>query len=222
MPRFRDTRLYDLAAVTPLILWYGLGVKGLIPQIALEAKEVWAGFAPALAFKLASQCVSLIFLGLQIVLFLVRRLPAAKHEGILPRLAALAGANLQLLFLALPLAAPALAVSAVSTLLVVAGTGGAIVAAGWLGRSFSVFPQVRGLVTSGPYRFVRHPLYLTEIIATLGAMLQFAEPWSILIALASLAAQFPRMHYEERILAGTYPEYRDYAARTWRLVPGLY
>lgn len=222
MRPFRDTKLYDLAAVAPLILWYGMGVKGLLPQITAEAGALWHGFAWDVAFKLAARGVSLAFLGLQILLFLIRRLPQARLAGVLPRLAALIGANLQLLFLALPLAAPSLAVSAVSTALVVTGTGGAIVSAAWLGRAFAVFPQSRSLVTSGPYRYVRHPLYLAEQIATLGAMLQFAMPWSVVIAAASLAAQFPRMHYEEKILGETYREYRAYVARTWRLIPGLY
>jgi protein-S-isoprenylcysteine O-methyltransferase Ste14 len=53
----------------------------------------------------------------------------------------------------------------------------------WLGRSFSIFPEGRELVTHGPFSVVRHPLYLTEQIAALGTMLQFNQPWSLLLAL---------------------------------------
>ncbi len=60
------------------------------------------------------------------------------------------------------------------------------------------------------------------MIATLGTALQFAQPWAALIALGSIAAQFPRMHYEEEILRATYPDYAAYEARTSRLIPGLY
>ena len=37
-----------------------------------------------------------------------------------------------------------------------------------------------------------------------------------------VAAQFPRMHFEEDILRKTFPEYELYCGRTWRLIPGLY
>jgi protein-S-isoprenylcysteine O-methyltransferase Ste14 len=109
-----------------------------------------------------------------------------------------------------------------SASLVIAGAVASTYVGGWLGRSFSIFPQARHLVTRGPYRFIRHPLYVAEQIATFGVMLQFAQPWSIVVALASVATQFPRMHYEEQVLSEAYPSYRDYAARTARLIPHIY
>jgi protein-S-isoprenylcysteine O-methyltransferase Ste14 len=91
-----------------------------------------------------------------------------------------------------------------------------------LGRAFSILPQARQFVSSGPYRFVRHPLYLAEQIATWGLMLQFEQPWAVLIALGSLALQFPRMRFEEEILQQVFPDYALYAARTRKIVPGIY
>jgi protein-S-isoprenylcysteine O-methyltransferase Ste14 len=44
-----------------------------------------------------------------------------------------------------------------------------------LGRSISILPQARQLVTSGPYAFVRHPLYLGEMTAMLGIAMQTAR-----------------------------------------------
>ena len=109
-----------------------------------------------------------------------------------------------------------------SNLVVLVATLGSIWAVVWLGRSFSILPQARALVTSGPYRFVRHPLYLTEFVAIFGLAWQFALPWSLLIWATAAAAQFPRMYYEEQVLSATLPDYADYAAKTARLVPGLY
>ena len=222
MTRFQSSKLYDVGAVAPLVLWYGLSIWGLAPKIAAECAQLRASFTPDTAMEVASEATTLAFLGLQIVLFLIRRLPQAKAPGVAPRLAAVVGSNLQLAFLALPRAAASLPVAAVAIALVAIGTIGSIAAASWLGRSFSIFPQARRLVVSGPYRIVRHPLYLAEQIATLGVALQYAQPWALLIGAASFAAQFPRMHYEEKVLAETYPAYAQYAARTRRLIPCLY
>jgi protein-S-isoprenylcysteine O-methyltransferase Ste14 len=222
MARSHDTKLYDLLAAAPLILWYALAIWQLAPGLAAEAAALWPAYRPGALLDLTARAATLVFLGLQIVLFLIRRVPQAKAPGIGPRLAALIGSNIQLAFLALPHAQMSLAATALSAVLVTLGTVAAIVVAVWLGRSFSVFPQARRLVVRGPYRAVRHPLYLAEQIATWGVVLQYAQPWSVLIGAASFAAQFPRMHYEEQILGEAYPGYADYAARTWRLIPYVY
>ncbi len=140
----------------------------------------------------------------------------------MPRLAGFVGSNFQLLFVALPTAQTILPVTLLSMLLTIAGATASIYTASILGRSFSVLPQARGLVTKGPYRFIRHPLYVAELTAIFGIMLQFAQPWSFLLALMSLAAQFPRMYYEEAILTTTYPSYQEYMHVTPRLIPKFY
>ena len=109
-----------------------------------------------------------------------------------------------------------------SLALTVLGTVGSIYVVLYLGRSFSIFPQARGLVVAGPYKYLRHPLYLAEWIAVVGMSLQFAQPWAWLLAVASLLVQLPRMRYEETILLETYPQYRAYRDATARLIPGIY
>ncbi|MDE2489705.1 MAG: isoprenylcysteine carboxylmethyltransferase family protein [Elusimicrobia bacterium] len=197
-------------------------MKGLATQVVHDLTASWTGGEPRLALAAASKTAVLLFLGLQEVLFIVRRLPAKKAAGAAPRLAAALGALLPLALFSLPPASPGPALYAVSGLFVFSGTLFAIRATSRLGRSFAIFPQARGLVLGGIYRRVRHPIYLGEQTAVLGAMLQFAQPWGALVALASVAAQFPRMRFEERLLRETYPDYAAYEARTWRLVPGLY
>jgi protein-S-isoprenylcysteine O-methyltransferase Ste14 len=98
----------------------------------------------------------------------------------------------------------------------------AIASVAFLGRCFGVLPDVRGLVTRGPYRLVRHPLYLGELTAVLGVAMgsdrwAFALPvWCLCVGL-----QLIRTHYEERTLRAAFPEYGAYAQRTKRLIPGL-
>jgi len=69
----------------------------------------------------------------------------------------------------------------ISTALILIGTVGAVLGAAQLGCSFSVMAETRQLVIAGPYRFVRHPLYLTEQIATFGLFMQFASAWTALV-----------------------------------------
>jgi len=67
----------------------------------------------------------------------------------------------------------------------------------WLGKSFSILAEARRLVTEGPYRVVRHPLYVCEGIATVGVMLQVISPWALLIVIAAWMVQYRRMINEE-------------------------
>ena len=90
-----------------------------------------------------------------------------------------------------------------------------------LGKSFSILPEARKLVTGGPYAYVRHPLYSVEIITILGTALQFAAPWSWIIAVIVVVLLWIRSHFEEQVLAESFPEYADYRQRTKRFIPGI-
>jgi protein-S-isoprenylcysteine O-methyltransferase Ste14 len=115
-----------------------------------------------------------------------------------------------------------------ATWAVVAGDVTALVACVWLlvavlalGRCFSVLPEARGLVTSGPYRFVRHPVYLGEIGAAAGLVLASPTGRNLVAGAVFVAAQGIRMRLEEAALTDEFPEYAAYAARTPRLIPRL-
>ena len=88
-----------------------------------------------------------------------------------------------------------------------------------LGYSFGVAPADRGLVTSGPYRFVRHPLYAGEILFFLGYLVS-SPTWRNAVAVVlALGFDLVRIEMEERVLGG-YPEYKERVR--WRLIPGIY
>lgn len=114
-------------------------------------------------------------------------------------------------------ASPALVIG--GELIAVAGCAWMLVAALALGRCFGVLPEARGLVTSGPYELVRHPLYLGELAAMAGLMIASPSPRNLAAGAVFALAQFGRMHLEEAALTREFPEYADYAARTPRLVP---
>jgi protein-S-isoprenylcysteine O-methyltransferase Ste14 len=88
-----------------------------------------------------------------------------------------------------------------------------------LGRCFGVLPEARGLVTRGPYRLVRHPVYLGELGAAAGLVLGAPAARNLIAIAALVAAQLVRMRLEERALERAFPEYAAYAARTPRLLP---
>jgi len=92
-----------------------------------------------------------------------------------------------------------------------------------LGRSFSLFPEARRLVMHGPYRLVRHPLYLAELVATLGVAVVLFRPEAFLLYAAHVTCQIWRICLEERLLEKTFPEYARYKIRTpFALIPWVF
>ena len=88
-----------------------------------------------------------------------------------------------------------------------------------LGRCFGMLPEARGLVTRGPYRLVRHPVYLGELGVCAGLVIGAPTLWNAGCAVVILGAQIVRMGLEERALETEFPEYGEYARRTPRLLP---
>jgi protein-S-isoprenylcysteine O-methyltransferase Ste14 len=117
---------------------------------------------------------------------------------------------------------------AASTTLVVVGDLVALAAWAWLlvsfvalGRCFGLLPEARGLVTRGPYRLVRHPVYLGEFVGVAGLLIASPTVRNLGLAIGFAVAQAVRMRMEERALGEEFPEYVTYSAATPRLVPRL-
>jgi protein-S-isoprenylcysteine O-methyltransferase Ste14 len=104
----------------------------------------------------------------------------------------------------------------IPTLIQMAGLLGWAAALATLGRSFGVVPADRGLVSHGPYRFVRHPIYAFEALFFLGYLMAVPTPRSFVVIAAWTVLQVGRIIREERILGG-YQEYRQQVR--WRLIP---
>lgn len=78
------------------------------------------------------------------------------------------------------------------------------------------------MVSRGPYRIIRHPMYLALLLTTLPLVISYfsylrAALWIILLVNLLL-----KMSYEEGLLHKKFPEYASYSGRTSRLLPGLY
>ncbi len=88
-----------------------------------------------------------------------------------------------------------------------------------LRRSFSIFTEARELVTTGLYRWVRHPLYLGEIATVWGIALSWPTLWAFGLAGVFSGLQLWRARREERLLASVFPEYAGYRREAGFLWP---
>ena len=134
-------------------------------------------FAVNIAMRLAMIAFFVTLAGTVVV----RARPTGKARGLEPRVSALIGTFLVSVVVVFPRRELSITTGLVSTLLLLAGNAIAVYVLSHLGRSFSIMPEARELTTSGLYRYVRHPLYLAEIIAGTGAILQFLSVWTALI-----------------------------------------
>lgn len=87
-----------------------------------------------------------------------------------------------------------------------------------LGAALGIVPADRGLVTSGPYRHMRHPMYTFEIVFCLGYWLANLTWLNVIVWLLLVAVQIIRALREERAIEG----YDEYVSQVrWRFIPGI-
>lgn len=217
-----------------------MGICSLPPQSSLVQKRAWrwllhavpmAYFAALLVWELLDitledagslllSLLSIMFLALALWAYVRRGITdPARESGWSMRIVAFAAANLLLLLSFLPDQHPfwipfALGSSAL-------GLGLSLWAIFCLGSSFSIVPQAWRLVEGGPYRYVRHPMYLGSFLIGIGVLLVKLSPEAVMLLAAFIAAQWLRLRCEERLLSEALPGYAMYKARTKRIIPGL-
>ncbi len=87
--------------------------------------------------------------------------------------------------------------------------------------AMSVIPQARRLITTGPFRYARHPLYATYLLTNVGLWLRFNTAPLAVFLLAWLVITVLRVRAEEAVLSDTFPEYAAYRQKTWMFSPRL-
>ncbi|MCC6232952.1 MAG: isoprenylcysteine carboxylmethyltransferase family protein [Verrucomicrobiales bacterium] len=94
-----------------------------------------------------------------------------------------------------------------------------------LGRNRTPFPCPRdgsSLVQTGLYAWVRHPLYVSVLLAAVSWTLLWQSLWTALFTGLCLAFFDAKARREERFLADAFPSYPEYCRRVKRFLPGIY
>jgi protein-S-isoprenylcysteine O-methyltransferase Ste14 len=123
-------------------------------------------------------------------------------------------------------ASMALSLALSGCLLALAGAALVLRSRAELGSAWSFVPKANqdtGLVTTGPYRLVRHPIYLGLALLAMGAALAFASWPALMIVLFGNIPTFAwRARAEEKLLSRTFGErYAVYRQRTKMIIPYL-
>ncbi|MBV9100219.1 MAG: isoprenylcysteine carboxylmethyltransferase family protein [Candidatus Dormibacteraeota bacterium] len=163
-----------------------------------------------------------LFCAIPVAIYLGRPRPRARDGRLIARAAGLTGTVMLLVVGAFPAPvvyhAPAWLRSA-GTPVTVAGFILAIWGLLYLRRSLSIIPEARRMVTEGPYRVIRHPLYAAEILVASAILLSEPTLWAALAFVPFIGVQLLRASFEERLLTRAFPGYADYARYTWRIIP---
>lgn len=78
------------------------------------------------------------------------------------------------------------------------------------------------LITSGPYVFIRHPMYAALLILTFGLFLNYPVIEHLIAFLLLFIILSLKINYEERLLVGKFPSYASYQSHTKRFFPFVY
>lgn len=202
-----------------MLLWLYWVIRGQTLRLLATLGTDTSQFTVAL--QITTTVLLIVFSVLAVGLTLFRRPAKAVAQGWEPRVSALLGTYLMVSIPLLDGIDIGPFWSVVAIVVMIAGLAASAYCLAWLGRSYSIMATARKLVTAGPYRVVRHPLYAAEILTLVGVVIANFSIWSVLIGLATIAFLYRRMMNEEKVLTSVFPEYADYAQRVPRIIPSF-
>jgi protein-S-isoprenylcysteine O-methyltransferase Ste14 len=78
------------------------------------------------------------------------------------------------------------------------------------------------LVSNGPYRLLRHPMYTAVLLFTAGLSIAHFDWYKVVIWFILLIVLIVKLHWEESMLLKQFPQYQTYRLKSYKLVPFLY
>ncbi len=222
----REGLLVCAASLMPAYLFALMGLVSVFTLLSMfQAGPSDDPRGPAAGWlHLGHQALTTTFSVLICWLFLIRR-PSAQSRGAGGRIADAAAVGGTVVVLGIshaPRTVENLLVIAAAEVLMTIGLVVMVIGLASLGRSFGIMPRARGLVQSGLYRWVRHPIYLGEFLVFAGILILAISPLTLTVYAVFVAVQVYRLVMEERTLSEAYPSYVEYRTRTARLLPGVY
>src|SRR5262245_23656762 len=211
--------------ILPLILWSLLLASELTALTRKIGLLRLTGASEELTLEVARHFLTIAFFLLVLAAYVTRMRAVSAAQGfrerVLPMLVFLAGPA-GIVVLNWIDAPPRFHVPRAAVSLSVAGLALSLWSLFHLRSAFSILAEARRVVRSGPYRFIRHPLYLGEAVTMLGLCLGFGTFTAILFWAAVNGFQLVRARIEEEKLARALPEYHSYRQSTRFILPGLY
>jgi len=211
--------------VVPLFLWSLLLASEIVALTRKAGEMAREGWREDLTLEAARHTLTLAFFLLVLAAYLSRLRAVSRavgfREKVLPMLVFLSGPVGIFILQQLDLP-PRFHSARAAVSLSVAGLALSLWSLWHLRSAFSILAEARRVVHTGPYRVVRHPLYLGEAVTMLGLCLLQGTFTALAFWAGFNALQLLRARIEEDKLAREFPDYRAYRQRTRFILPGLY
>ncbi len=207
-------------------------VRSLTPDLKLHKRKLdllWVALSIVLAVHTwgnrlrDAYAPTWIYVALHLqaaILFAMRQEARVSTKRPLEFLVALASLSYFFAFNPVPTSSATLA--AIGGLVTSTGALLTLISTHCLGRSFAVLPSLRTVQTSGMYRFVRHPIYMSHVIMEIGIVIGHPSVYNLVVAVVGLAFTLWRIYFEERILKQDETYLRYMATVPCRIIPYVY
>lgn len=215
------SRALPAASLLVLVIWQ-------ISALAADGRVLVAHPTLAVVVGCLRSGLYVAFLSIPVVVLLLHDPPAATDDRILIRSLAIVTTFFLILLGLLAPSGPVLfrvplTVEAAAFAMTLVGVILGVYAMATLGMNFSFWPEARRLVICGPYRLVRHPVYLAEILMSAGALMLNLRLTMAVGEFIVVVLVIVRIHVEEWLLESTFPAFKEFATATHhRLIPGIW